>query len=409
MQYDLRQETNEKFFTDDPANNCVNILKNRSRYLVLYGGAGSGKSHAIAQKLLIRIAKAEILGYREKFIALRKTQPAVRRSVFALLQHYISKWGMSDICKINKTDMSMTFVGGSQILCMGLDDPEKLKSIEGVTGVWMEETTEFTEGDFIQVDLRLRGDTPSYKQIILSFNPVDLYSFLNERFCENTDPDATVIHSTYRDNKFIDAEYGEVLEGLKDKDETLWKIYNQGIWAALLNIIYSNYKIVAAADWPDHFDEKIYGLDYGYNSPSAVVEIGFLDEQVYERELIYEPKLHPEDIVARMQALGISGSDPVYYDPSRPDIGDKLEAGGFYAQKGDNDVKGGITHVKMICTHIHEGSENLKKEKKTYKYKEDRNGNVFDEPVKAWDHAMDAERYGLYTHSGAMPFRILVL
>ena len=124
MILNLKAVTNEKYFP---------LLENHDRYLLLYGGAGSGKSHFVAQKLLVRIIMSMKRGYKEKFLVLRKTQPAVRKSVFALLNHYIDKWELRSIADVNKTDMTLAFNGGSEILCGGLDDPEKLKSIEGVT------------------------------------------------------------------------------------------------------------------------------------------------------------------------------------------------------------------------------------------------------------------------------------
>ena len=64
-------------------------LKVKDRYLVEYGGAGSGKSHSIAQKILIRIFVGFDTGIVHKFLCLRKTQPACRRSIFAFLNHSV--------------------------------------------------------------------------------------------------------------------------------------------------------------------------------------------------------------------------------------------------------------------------------------------------------------------------------
>ena len=171
----LPEVTNEKYLP---------LYENKDRYLLLYGGAGSGKSYFAAEKILVRILVAIKRGYKEKFLVLRKTQPALRKSVFALLKAYIDRWGIGPVVQANKTDMSFSFVGGSEIICSGVDDPEKLKSIEGITSVWIEEPTELSMNDFLQVDLRLRGDTPSYKQIILSFNPISRTSWLHSYFFE---------------------------------------------------------------------------------------------------------------------------------------------------------------------------------------------------------------------------------
>lgn len=381
-------------------------LTNRDRILIEYGSAGSGKSHFIAQKLILRIIKAMNNAYQEFFLALRKTQPAVRRSVFALIGNYIRAFGLSSRVRTNKSELSYTFTGGSQIMCMGLDDPEKLKSIENVTSVWMEETTEFSHQDHIQVDLRLRGETPSYKQIILSFNPVLSNQWIPDTFFDGDNPktdlkDTTIMRTTWRDNMLLkDDVYTGRLTDLKSKDETLWKIYSEGLWGILKHIIYSNYDTIEPKDWPDAFDELWYGMDYGYNHPTALTEIGSLDGELFERELIYETGMETPDIVDRLRYLEIHPSAPIYADPSRPDIIKSIQRADFNIKPANNEVKPGITFVKTHHPQICGDSANLLKEKKNYKLKEDKDGNVLpaEVPVKAFDHLMDAERYALYTH-----------
>ena len=171
------------------------LLTNQDRYLVLWGGAGSGKSVFISQKIILRILKAIEGGYKEKFLILRKTQPAAKRSVAAELKARLDEWGLGALYKFNATELIFKFAGGSQILCGGLDDPEKIKSIQGITGIWIEEATETSFDDFTQCNLRLRGITPRYKQIIVSFNPIDFQHWLKKRFFdENPTADETTCH-----------------------------------------------------------------------------------------------------------------------------------------------------------------------------------------------------------------------
>ena len=70
------------------------------------------------------------------------------------------------------------------------------------------------------------------------------------------------------------------------------------------------------------------------------------------------------------------------------------------AHPADKSVKDGIDFVKRQNLYVTSNSINTLKEIQTYKYKEDRMGNVLDEPIKAFDHALDAVRYALYTHLG---------
>ena len=136
------------------------------RYEVYYGGAGSGKSVFIAQKLVYRAIQSQ-----RKILVLRKVNSTTKNSTFSLLLKILSDWKILSYCKVNKSDYSIILPNDSQFLCMGLDDPEKLKSIAGITDVWMEEATEFTQDDFNQVDLRIREQIDN-SQIMLSFNPV---------------------------------------------------------------------------------------------------------------------------------------------------------------------------------------------------------------------------------------------
>lgn len=154
------------------------LYKDTSRYLVLYGGAGSGKSVFAAQKILVRMLTEQ----PHRFLVARKVARTLRFSVFSLFQDMIAQWELTPLFKVNKSDMTITCINGNQILFAGLDDPEKLKSIAGITGIWIEEASELEQKDFQQLDLRLRGPTKYYKQIILTFNPISALHWLKKVF-----------------------------------------------------------------------------------------------------------------------------------------------------------------------------------------------------------------------------------
>lgn len=102
-----------------------------------------------------------------KILVLRKVNRTTKNSTFQILQDTLSEWKLLPYCKVNKTDFSIMLPNGSQFICIGLDDQEKLKSIVGLTDAWLEEATEFTQNDFNQVDLRIRERVDA-SQIILS-------------------------------------------------------------------------------------------------------------------------------------------------------------------------------------------------------------------------------------------------
>lgn len=202
------------------------LYHNQSRYLILYGGAGSGKSVFASQKIAIRAVSEN----RHRFLIIRKVATTLRESVFKRFAGVISDMNLSNEWEINKTEMKFTHESGNEIMCMGLDDPEKLKSIEGVTGIWVEEATELSEEDLDQLDLRLRGTTQNYKQIIITFNPIDENHWLKSRFFDIDDPWATTVKTTFRDNKFIDEEYKSLLAKKASRSPNLHRIYDLGEW-----------------------------------------------------------------------------------------------------------------------------------------------------------------------------------
>ena len=127
--------------------------------------------------------------------------------------------------RVNRTDMRINFPNGSEILFSGLDDVEKLKSIYAITGIWIEEASELDEGDLNQLDIRLRGETRFYKQIILSFNPISALHWLKRRFFDTPDARALTHRSTYRNNRFLDAENIRTLEAFRETDPYYCLLY----------------------------------------------------------------------------------------------------------------------------------------------------------------------------------------
>ena len=215
------------------------LYSNKSRYLVLMGGGGSGKSVFTAQKILVRMLCEE----KHRILVVRKVAKTLRESVFALLRGIISEWGLSELFTVNKSDMTIKCLNGNEILFAGLDDVEKLKSIYNVTSIWIEEASEIETGDFRQLDIRLRGETKQYKQIIITFNPVSVNHWLKTEFFDTNKANTTTSHTTYRDNKFLDKEAIEVLESFKETDPYYYQVYCLGEWGVLGKTIFDAQKV----------------------------------------------------------------------------------------------------------------------------------------------------------------------
>lgn len=206
----------------------IPLLEDRKRFLILYGGGGSGKSVFAAHKIILRTVGE--LGH--KFLALRKVGDTVKDSIFAELEAATADLGVSQEFRVNKTDRTFThLLTGNQILCKGLDDAKKVKSIKGITGMWLEEATDFEEDDLDQLNIRIRGEKPNYVQYIYSFNPISEDNETVKRFVTvATLPANThVIHTTHEDNLFLTKEDRQVLYDLKEKNPLFYDVYCLGI------------------------------------------------------------------------------------------------------------------------------------------------------------------------------------
>jgi phage terminase large subunit len=220
----------------------IPLLDSQDRYLVLMGGGGSGKSVFASQKIVYRMLSEQ--GHR--FLVLRKVAKTLRESVFMEFKKTIGNWKLNHLFQIPKgvsSELHIKCVNGNEILFAGLDDVEKLKSISGITGIWIEEASEINPEDFRQLDIRLRGKTKNYKQMIISFNPIDINHWLKKEFFDFKKPNATTIHSTYKDNKFLDEENIRVLEAFKETDPYFYQVYALGEWGVLGKTIFSARKV----------------------------------------------------------------------------------------------------------------------------------------------------------------------
>lgn len=206
----------------------IPLIDCKSRKLVLYGGSGSGKSVFAAHKKVLRTVTEQ----GHTFLCLRKVAETVKESIFAEIKGMIDEMGCFSEFKINLTEKTFLHKPtGNRIICKGLDEPEKIKSIKGITGMWIEEATEFTEDDLFQLDLRIRGEKPNYVQYIYSFNPISEDNTTVKRFIINKDKelDCTVVHTTHLDNYFLSDADRKILLDLKEKNPIFYDVYCLGI------------------------------------------------------------------------------------------------------------------------------------------------------------------------------------
>lgn len=379
---DIGKQINDTFFP---------LLWNEDRFLVLYGGAGSGKSVFVAQKIVTRCLNEP--GHR--ILVIRKVHNTIRHSTFAEIQNVISEWGLSKLFKANKTNMSFQCKNGSQIISAGLDDVDKLKSISKITSVWVEEADQLTPEDFRQLNLRMRGRSNYYKQIIVSFNPVSALSWLKIHFFDTVRKNCTIHKSTYLDNRFLPQVDKDQIEELKDQDYVMYQVYALGEWGVLGNLIYTNWTVDDVSTDRDYYEAVFCGMDFGFNNPSAMCMIGLKDDELHVFDEFYQNGLTNSELI---DAVEIPRGQRVIGDSSEPDRIKEFKDAGVRivgAKKEKGSVQAGIDYLKRKKIHIHPHCVNFIKEIQAYKYREDKNGVVYEEPIPINDHLMDCARYAL--------------
>lgn len=203
------------------------IFYDRTRFVVCKGGGGSGKSFGIAEILVYRMVAEE----GHKMLIIRKVDNTLRDSCFALVKEIINLYKVQDLFTINKSEMTITNkYNGNMMLFKGLQDPERIKSINGITDIWVEEATELEVADFRQLNIRLRTRSKNPLQMFMTFNPVSITHWLKAEFWDNRKPNALTIETTYKDNKFLVQEARDVLESFKDTDPYYYAVYCLGQW-----------------------------------------------------------------------------------------------------------------------------------------------------------------------------------
>ena len=194
------------------------------RFILNYGGTGSGKSYTAAQ---IEILKTYTYS-NIKTLVIRKVANTLRDSVIPNFRARIEEMGISNRFKYHKTDRTLTCYNGSQLIFRGLDSPDKLKSFEGLQRILVEEAAELEFEDFLELNRRARGTDNI--QITLCYNPIHEEHWLKKHFFDQTIEDTCAIKSTYLDNSFLTDKDIEQIEWLRRYNHNQYRVYALGDW-----------------------------------------------------------------------------------------------------------------------------------------------------------------------------------
>ena len=366
------------------------VYKADDRVIVHQGGARSGKTWSILQAHVAELLEPSNKDAGLVLSIVRKSGVSLRQSAqrdfFSIIKapSYLNPHGL-DIYDVNlhkRTSPEEYRLNGNLVEFMGIDNADKKRGTSR-DYLFVNEANDLIWDDFNQLAMRTRG------RIVIDYNPSEEYHWIYDRVL--TRDDCKFVHSTYKDNKFLSQATIDEIEGLEAIDPAAWKVFGLGERSQIRGKIYSNWQSAGEfkTDRP-----AVYGLDFGYNNPSALIKCGMHDKELYLEEELFLSGLTNSDLISRMKTLNIKGR--IYCDNAEPARIEELRRAGFDAHPANKSVKDGIDFIQRHKINVI-NSPNIEKEIKNYKWREDKAGNVFDEPVKYNDHAMDAIRYGAFT------------
>ena len=348
------------------------------RFIINQGGSRSSKTYSLCQMMIVYC-----LTTPGKMVSIvRKTFPILRGTVMRDFIEVMRELDLYEEKNHHKTEQIYHFPNGSQIEFFAADNEQKLRGRKRDV-LWVNESNELNFEEFTQLNMRTAD------KLIFDFNPSENFHWLYDLISR---PEAILIHSTYKDNPFLPESQVKEIENLIMYDESYYKIYALGEKGTGKTTIYTHWKHY---EHLPEIKETYYGLDFGFNHPTALIEVNIIDNTCYVKEIIYKEGLTSTDLIKMMNELQISKKKEIACDTARPEIIEDLRRKGYNAKAAIKDVKDGIDSVKSSGLLIHKESINILKEISSYKWKV--NGDILlDEPVKVYDDAMDAMRYAIH-------------
>ena len=372
----------------------------KSRYFIVTGGRGSGKSFAINTLLLMLTFEA---GHNILF-----TRYTLRAASISIIPEFIEKLDLLNVAhnfKITRDEI-INKHNGSKIIFRGIktssgDQTANLKSLTGITTWVMDEAEELNdENIFDKIDLSVRSKEQD-NRIILILNPTTKEHFIYQRWFESkgvdagsntTKTDTTYIHSTYLDNiENLSKSYINQIEQMKVRRPERFKHTIEGAWLNKAEgVIYTNWKIGAFKE----AGKVVYGQDYGFsNDPSTLVKTS-IDKQnkiIYVDLCFYQALLTTSQIANLNQKF--AGNNLIVGDSAEPRLIKEISfnCNVVPAIKGQGSVNYGISMIQDYDLVITPDSTDLIKELNNYCWLERKSQT----PIDKFNHALDALRYSV--------------
>lgn len=376
---------------------------------VWYGGASSGKSHGVVQKVVLK--SLQNWKYPRKVLWLRKVDRTITDSIYEDVKDCLRTFGIYDLCKVNASSHTITLPNQATFLFKGMQDPERIKSIKGLSDVVMEEASEFTLDDYTQLTLRLREPKHEKRQLFAMFNPVSKLNWTYKQWFApgvTVDPKRVCIHqSTYKDNHFLDEENIATIENLKITNPDYYKIYTLGEFATLDKLVFPVFeKRRLRADSLNKFP-SLFGLDFGYtNDPSVFIHVkaDVKGKVLYVLEEYVKKGMLNDEIAQAIKTLGYA-KEKITADAAEKKSIAEIKRNGIYrirpADKGPNSVIQGINFLKEFKIVVDDRCVKTIEELENYTYKKDKAANEYtNDPVDSYNHCIDAIRYAVEEING---------
>lgn len=393
--------------------NIFAIIDDYSNFTeVHYGGGSSGKSHGVVQKVVLKSLKD--WKYPRKVLWLRKVQRTLKDSIVEDVKQCLIDFGLWTYCRYNKTDNTMELPNGAIFLFKGMDDPEKIKSVKGVSDVVMEEASDFTMNDYTQLKLRLRERKHKFKQIFLMFNPVSKKNWVYSYFFEPKEPlqDTLILQTTYKNNKFLDEMTRKNLEDLANRNPAYYKIYALGEFATLDKLVFPKYTTgIYNKDDLKHLPST-FSLDFGYvNDPSAFLhcKVDLKHKRIYILEEYVKKGMLNDEIAEVIKSLGYA-KEVIIADSAEQKSIAEIRKYGVPRMKPAHKTKiiTGIQFLMQFDIYIDERCVKTIEEFDNYTWKKDKStGEYYNEPVDAYNHCITGDTL-IDTVGGQIPIKDLV-
>ena len=374
-----------------------------TRWEFWYGGSGSAKSYSITQKLIIRCCREKI-----RILVCRKYGSTLRNTCFSLFKEILTKWKLLDYVSIRETDFNIKFPNGSEIIMMGLDEETKLLSLNNIGSVWIEEAFEVPKDIVEQLDLRMRSQNEN-QQIIMSWNPISINSWLYDFAEINPPKNSRKIFSTFKDNPFLSKEYIAAMEDMRVRNPAKARIYYYGKYGV-------NPEGLVIQNWrKEEFDpmelaaqglEHRAGIDLGWIDKSAIIDTLYDrdNKTIYIFNEFYKSGCQLSELASAIFDMELEKCK-ISVDAAEPRSIQYFKNEGIRAEacaKGKDSVKAGLVFLQDHLIIVHPKCKNFIIELENFSYVKSKvTGEYTDDTTHEWSHAIDACRYAysdIYTN-----------